>query len=76
MTEDWLNVLLPYYGSSYDLCFCPLATELVEEGGRHPFAAFSPLVWEPLGPSWTEEDWISGRWISLSERLGLRSCGS
>ena len=56
--KRWLNELKPYYGDSYDLCFCPMATELLSEGGRHPFAAYSPLVRVPTGPVWdTEEDW-------------------
>ena len=40
-SRRWLDVLrLTSYGGSNKLLFCPMATRFVDEGGRHPFAAY------------------------------------
>jgi prepilin-type processing-associated H-X9-DG protein len=58
ISKSWLDALKPYYRDSKGLCYCPLARKRVEEGARHPFAAFSTFVFAP--PIWTEPPDNSG----------------
>jgi len=58
-SKGWPDALRSYTGGNQDLCYCPMATKLVSEGGQHPFAAFCNFVFVP-GPSWEEEGWDSG----------------
>ena len=45
-SKEWPDTLKSHYDNEKKLLCCPMATKLVSEGGRHPFAAFSASrVW-------------------------------
>jgi len=56
--EEWPDEVRLYYGNDKDLCFCPAATKLVDEGARHPFAAFATFGVLQLG--WQDVSGNSG----------------
>ncbi|MBA7640740.1 hypothetical protein ES703_48411 [subsurface metagenome] len=50
-SKEWQDALRPYYADTNDLLYCPMATKLITEGGRHPFTAFDTAAFsfEPGG---------------------------
>jgi prepilin-type processing-associated H-X9-DG protein len=60
MYSEWPNEVRPYYSNDKDLCFCPMATKLVDEGARHPFAAFAIFKIKLGAPSWEDASGNSG----------------